>query len=244
MTSAGSTSPEWSLEWLEWDSAFWERRVARVLPPTPARSTPLSSDLLHDCDLAYLLVEAGETELIGSAEAQGFRVVDIRCEVALDAPGTSPTPPTTAIRPAADGELSDVAALAATSHLNTRFGSDSQLDRERVAHMYRLWIARDRERPGWALRVAARDGRVAGYVSHGPDGEGNGTLGLIAVHPEMRGIGIGRELLSSAVAAEHAAGRPTMRVVTQGASSAALAMYQAAGFKVARLSVWLHWHRP
>ena len=104
-------------------------------------------------------------------------------------------------------------------------------------------MVRDAARRDWSVVVAVSDDRVLGYATHGAHSDATGSVGLIAVDRTAQGLGVGSALLSAAVAAECQAGRGQMTVVTQGGSRPAMAMYQAAGFTVARLGLWLHWHR-
>jgi GNAT superfamily N-acetyltransferase len=228
------------IEQLPWDAEFWRRRVGRVRADPNADGL---SSALDDFDLVYLLCDPADIAGINAAEQIGFRIVDIRCEVRLDVPSLVPHPATVEMRPANDDDMEDVRSLAATAHLNTRFGNDITLPPDRVAAFYRRWIERDAQQDGWSVLVATSAGSLAGYVTHGPTDSGMGSIGLVAVDPELRGGGLGRQLITAAVQAEQANGTAVMHVVTQGGSRGAMQMYQRCGFSVDRLGVWLHWHR-
>lgn len=54
----------------------------------------------------------------------------------------------------------------------------------------------------------------------------------IAVHPDRQGQGIGRRLLAHAEALAHAAGMTELRLLTNGAFAANIALYQRIGFVI------------
>jgi ribosomal protein S18 acetylase RimI-like enzyme len=232
----------WTLSRVDWDSAFWGREVATARPGAAAPGLDAARLASSGFDLVYALCPTGRLAEVREAEDAGFRTVDLRCEVALR---TAPCARRAGVRivPADSGALVAAADLAGTIHTNTRFANDPGLDRELVAALYRKWIERDAAVPGWEVLVAADGGEVTGYVTHGPGADGSGTIGLIGVGGGARGRGIGGDLLAAAIAAESAAGRPQLRVVTHGGDAGSMAMYKAAGFTVESLHVWLHWHR-
>ena len=237
----------WSITRLDWDSTFWAREVGTARPDRDAEALDAGRLASSQLDLVYALCASGDLAEVRHAEAAGFRAVDLRCTVVGDA-HASRTALTARIGivvgVAAGADVAAAAALAATVHTNTRFANDPLLDRDRVAALYRRWIERDAEVPGWELLVARDRGEVSGYVTHGPAADGSGTIGLIGVGADARGRGLGRSLLAAAMTAEAEAGRRLLRVVTHGGDTASMAMYQAAGFTVESLQVWLHWHRP
>jgi len=238
---------QWRVEALEWDSEFWRRRVGRVSPDTdPDRGGKRVDGLentLDELDLAYLLWDADDVVGVQRSERAGFRMVDVRCEVSL-ALGHRTLSASSTIRPVETAvDLEAAAGLAAVAHRNTRFGQDPCLDPDRVGDLYRAWMVRDFERADWKVLLAIVENRVAGYITHGPITSMTGTIGLIAVDPNARGAGLGRQLLDAALIERSNEGSTTMKVVTQGGSQAAMRMYQSAGFAVEQLGIWMHWHR-
>jgi predicted N-acetyltransferase YhbS len=89
------------------------------------------------------------------------------------------------------------------------------------------------------LLVAERAGRVVGTVTFYPDAAGEelgwpaGWAGLraLGVEPRARGLGIGRALLEACLERARAAGAPVLCLHTAGFMTAAVAIYQAAGFR-------------
>ena len=89
------------------------------------------------------------------------------------------------------------------------------------------------------LLVAERGGRVVGTVTFYPDAAGEelgwpaGWAGLraLGVEPRARGLGIGLALLEACLERARAAGAPVLCLHTAEFMTAAVAIYQAAGFR-------------
>jgi ribosomal protein S18 acetylase RimI-like enzyme len=73
---------------------------------------------------------------------------------------------------------------------------------------------------------------------------GVGQIGLIAVDERCRRRGFGAALLQQAYLWFREQGASRVQVVTQGANSQALRVYQRAGFLVDTIQLWFHWWRP
>ena len=235
----------WSVSPLAWDSEFWGCRVGRLQASREVyEAASIDAAIGESFDFVYLLADAGRIDLIGSAEEAGFRTVDVRCEVSLITRGALlPTSTIAQVRSPTDSEFEDAVALAGGAHRGTRFGEDDFIAPRRVSDFYQTWMRRDHGLPDWTTLVALVNGDVAGYVTHGPRTRDVATIGLIAVHPNHRGRGVGSQLLGAAANQQCELGRPRMDAVTQGGSVAAMSMYRRAGFSIGHLGIWLHWHR-
>jgi ribosomal-protein-alanine N-acetyltransferase len=80
------------------------------------------------------------------------------------------------------------------------------------------------------LVVAAGDGGIIGYTLSTVD-RGSGTIGRVAVHPDLRGRGIGAALLGDAAAGLAAAGAGMITLCTQVHNHAALTLYEGIGMR-------------
>ena len=84
--------------------------------------------------------------------------------------------------------------------------------------------------PSVRFRVAQLDGRVVGYAVAGRAGR-RGYLQRVAVHPDQAGRGFGRALGSDALSWLATRGTHRAVVNTQEGNAAALALYEALGFR-------------
>jgi dTDP-4-amino-4,6-dideoxy-D-galactose acyltransferase len=188
-----------------------------------------------DLDCLYYLAPADEPAAAQAAESAGFRLMDVRVELAREIADE----PTSRVRPANDEDRAALRAIASTSHGATRFYADPRFEDARCDDLYDTWITRSLE--GWAQAVLVADdeGRPAGYVTCHLDDRA-GSIGLIAVDASERTRGLGVELARAAVGWCAGAGAERMTVVTQGRNVAALRTFQRAGFLVSSVGLWFH----
>jgi dTDP-4-amino-4,6-dideoxy-D-galactose acyltransferase len=229
---------------VDWDSEFFGRRIARIDPFLLVRAGMAAAQewcANGRIECAYLLADVTDQAAHDLAEAEGFRLVDVRLTLDSIVP-----PPLTrvpadrlVIRAAGSGDVDALKAIARESHRDTRFYADGNFDRTRCDELYERWIANSCA--GWAdhVLVAETEGVAAGYLTcHLTDGAGR--IGLVAVADSLRRRGAGLALIGAAGEwfAHHGAER--MSVVTQGRNAAALGLYQAAGMTVRGIQLWFH----
>jgi dTDP-4-amino-4,6-dideoxy-D-galactose acyltransferase len=224
---------------LEWDSAFFGVRIARVPEerPDPAGlAAAVASADADGVDCLYLLVDADHAAGLRAAAACGFRAVDVRLDFERAA-APAPAPPAPNVRRAAPDDFGALAPIARTVFTRSRFFADGRFDPERCAAMFELWVekALDGRLPGFVLVDDAR----RGFIVASADGEA-GRIDLVGVAPEARGAGLGPALVEGAVAELAARGARRVRVATQGGAIAAQRLYQRCGFRTVATGVWLH----
>jgi ribosomal protein S18 acetylase RimI-like enzyme len=90
------------------------------------------------------------------------------------------------------------------------------------------------------LIVAEHEGRLAGTVTFYPPGDREGRsawpeewagIRLVAVHPDSRGMGVGRALTEPCITRARAIGVPTVGLHTSSIMSIAMALYKRIGFE-------------
>lgn len=229
---------------LEFDSEFFGRRLARV---EPAALTAARIDDVRDwwrrerIDGVYLLVDVDDQGTQDAASGQQFRLVDLR--VTLEAPSASsaalPLADGARIRPAESADVEALKRIALQSHTQTRFYVDDHFDRARCDELYQLWIAKSCG--GWAdhVLVAEVGGRAVGYVTcHKRHDEGQ--IGLVGVDAASRGRGAGLGMMVEARRWFAEQGLDRVIVATQGRNAKALRLYQKADFSVTALQLWYH----
>jgi ribosomal protein S18 acetylase RimI-like enzyme len=101
---------------------------------------------------------------------------------------------------------------------------------------------------GWpqrgALRIAERDGRLAGSVALTVEEAGRGRLRWVLLEPAVRGMGLGRRMVSEAVAEADAAGLELVDLQTFTELRAAGHIYRSLGFEVVETRRFSGWGRP
>jgi len=232
-----------AIEPLAWDSAFFGFAIGRVRPEVEAGELGAA---LREADeeglrCLYLLAAADDHLLLQSAQRHGFLVRDVRVE--LERPVAGHASAMDGLREAQPGDRPRLAAIARESIRGTRFLADDGFPRERAHELYVEWLERGLE-PG-ASHGALTDEELVGFVTCGLDRHaGVGSIELIAVAPGARGKGVGGRLMAGAGALFAGASLETATVVTQGHNIAAQRLYQACGYRISSVKLWLHRWRP
>jgi dTDP-4-amino-4,6-dideoxy-D-galactose acyltransferase len=232
-----------SFQELAWDSDHFGLKIGRTTScsaDTPQRAADWA--LARDLDCVYLLADARDAETLRSAAVAGFRMVDIRVTLSADVARADDE---AGIRVAVAGDVPRLSRLAARSHRNSRFYADGKFPADRCDALFAVWMERsctDRDFAG-VVFVADVGGEPVAYITCAIT-LGVGGIGLIAVDESHRGRGLGGLLLKQAHAWFRGQGASRVQVVTQGANTTALRMYERAGFYVERVQLWFHWWRP
>ena len=237
-------------ELLPWDTEFFRCRIARVCGDTLKEEQALQIDdwsRSHRIRGLYFLSRADDPATIQTAEKHGFGLVDIRVtfeRVVMNSHDPArPDPPAGAsIRPVQPDDLPGLQAMARTGHRETLFFSDSHFPRQRVEDLYSTWITLESQgRAQTVLVVASATNQPLGYVScHLDLARREGPIGLAGVSPEVRGRGMGKNLVLAATDWFRAQGAHGVTVVTQGNNRAAQRLYQQCGFLNRDLQLWYH----
>jgi dTDP-4-amino-4,6-dideoxy-D-galactose acyltransferase len=226
---------------LEWDTNHFGFRIGRVQAGKLDPGDPDAIDAWCDAErirCLYLLAESADAATAKLAADRGFRFVDIRLTLAMAPPETALVFPS--IRPAREQDLPVLAAIARSSHTDSRFHFDGQFPPERCDGLYETWIRRSCQE-GYAdvVLVAVHDSRPAGYVTCSAKDD-CGQIGLIAVADQARGSGHGSNLIRAALQWFYEARVSRVKVVTQGRNVQAQRLYQRCGFLTSSVELWYH----
>src|SRR4051794_40885440 len=204
--------PTAACEILEWDSAFFGMRIARITEEWRGRRALIDAVTLADAsgvDCLYLLIDMANHAGLRAAAECDFRVVDVRVEYAGAA--SSRDSPSTTLRPAGDADLDVLVPLARGSFIQSRFFADGRFPRERCEALFQRWL--ERSMTGELADVVLVDAAQSGFVACTMSGPTNiGRIELIAVAPEARRAGIGRALVGGAVSELNTRGATEVRV--------------------------------
>ena len=139
------------------------------------------------------------------------------------------------IRPAAEHEIREIEAVSVAAYGEHRANVPHSVFNAYISDMRRL---ADYLHEAEVL-VAEIGGRIAGSVLFYADASAEG-LGLpqgwsgfrkLAVHPDMRGHGLGRRLTQACIAAARGRGAPTIGIHTASFMHPALRVYEQMGFR-------------
>jgi dTDP-4-amino-4,6-dideoxy-D-galactose acyltransferase len=215
---------------LDWDSEFWGLKVGGADGIEGLGQWAIENTV----GLMCVLIDSDRPEEAQQAEADGFRFMDVRVTLerrTISCGGGS--------RLARIEDLKPLKQIAHSAHRITRFYADPSLPDGRCDQLYEEWIRRSFA--GWAdlTLVAEREEKPVGYITVHLDGEAS-KIGLIAVHEDFRGRGVGTELLGSAINWAHSQKAKKMTVVTQGRNIPAQRLFQQGGFQTVETSLWFH----
>ncbi len=245
---------------LEWDSAFFGFRVARFYLPLPT-NVPGNAGAAADASwravfdaltrdkvrLAYWSTPVQGGEPTGDLEELGGRMVDLKTWFGMDlrqlpdtvAPGNMAVVPYDATMPVAD-----LVDLALQSGEYSRFAVDPLMPAGKFTALYTRWMLRSLARElADEVLVARVAGRLAGMVTLRRN-QDVGEIGLIGVHRDYRGGGVGTALVRSAQHWFVERGLRRATVVTQGANQAACRLYQRCGYRLEQQEYFFHFWLP
>jgi dTDP-4-amino-4,6-dideoxy-D-galactose acyltransferase len=232
---------------LEWDTAFFGFRVARV------RGDVLTEEMVRQIDAwcrqagvrcLYFLARADDANTTRLAEDDDFRLVDIRMTYRFTGAvqGTKgPANRGAVVRHACPEDIHSLQSIARESYYYTRFYFDANFPRRLCRLLYETWIKRSCEGYADAVLVAELDGVSVGYLScHLGDEPHSGRIGLVGVSSQARGQGVGQALVFSALEWFLKREVQEVLVVTQGRNRAAQRLYQRCGFLTQTVQLWYH----
>jgi ribosomal protein S18 acetylase RimI-like enzyme len=237
-------------ELLPWDTEFFHCRIARVCSDTLKEEQAVQIDdwsRNHRIRGLYFLSRADDPATIQTAEKHGFGLVDIRVtfeRVVMNSQEATPSalPAGISIRSVQPDDLPGLQAMARTGHGGTRFFRDSHFPRQRAEDLYSTWITLEAQGRAQIVLVAASvANQPVGYVScHLNPARREGQIGLVGVSPEVRGKGIGKNLVLAAIDWFRTQEAHDVTVVTQGNNRAAQRLYQQCSFLSRDLQLWYH----
>lgn len=244
-------------ELLTWDTEFFGCRIAKVRSTRLDEAAASSIDAWcqqHGIECLYLLADLDDPTTLEVASGHGYTMVDVRMTLHLDAPFHAATGNEDGswTRMVADPDRDRLRDIAAGSFADSRFYFDRGFPKARCDALYDTWLSRDVDAAfddpkRHAVVVAETDGQVAGFVTCELVGStvdasqpAAGTIGLVGVHRDARGRGVGRAVLDGALSWLDERGAATVSVVTQGRNVGAQRLYQQRGFRTDSVQAWFH----
>jgi dTDP-4-amino-4,6-dideoxy-D-galactose acyltransferase len=230
---------------LEWDTGFFGRQIARVVP-SRLRRTMLDqvmawcADQRIDC--LYFLADSDDIETVSLVEEHKFRFVDIRLTMErsfTEAEALFPDISPNSIRPCKPEDIPALRTIASTSYQASRFYYDPYFSTEQCRKLYETWIERSCHDYADTVLVATDGNQPLGFITcHLKPGQGE--IGLVGVNSATHGQGIGRALVSAALHWFFERDTTLVTVVTQGRNIGAQRLYQHSGFVTQSVKLWYH----
>lgn len=239
-------------QFLEWDTEFFGRRIARVNGNQLTPEFVQAIDewcVAHNIDCLYFLADSQHHETARLAERDGYRFVDIRLTFQRKIRASVPQPPEygtrplvmIGMRPSRPDDIGDLEAIARTAYTDSRYYADSCFTQEQCEALYMQWIRKSCENYADIVWVADADYVPVGYIScHMSQDKMQGQIGLIGVASTAQGRGVGRLLVDRAVAWFVEQGAEEVIVATQGRNLNAQRLYQRTGFVTYSMQLWYH----
>jgi dTDP-4-amino-4,6-dideoxy-D-galactose acyltransferase len=233
------------VRFLPWDSDFFGKRIARVIPTT---LNQVDLDMIdawgkeNRIDCVYFLSESvGGAELTPVQKA-GFRLMDLRVTFILHLNKTSDRAASdfSAIFPANLTDIPMLRDIAAQNHRDSRFYSDINFNRAISDALYATWIEKAVRDPKQKVFVYRQQGEPIGYVTYSIHESKYAEIGLVGISPTCQGKGIGFQLIEFSLQQMENDQLCHVTVVTQGKNVAALNLYEKTGFRILKIESWFH----
>ncbi|OGV42668.1 MAG: hypothetical protein A2X46_05215 [Lentisphaerae bacterium GWF2_57_35] len=229
---------------LSWDSTFFGCKIAQV--HAVLRTNEEVRSIIDWCqhrevECLYYRCPVAALDSLREVPKHGFQICDIRMTYHHDLRsrldnGQKPC----LMRPAVEGDLHALKALAKCSHHNTRFFKDGNFSHSLCEHFYEVWIEQCFHSPQGYVWIAEESGVLNGYVACSVDSDFKGHIDLIAVDSKVRCRGIGNQLILRALHYFGTKNAAYAAVVTQADNLAAQRLYQRNGFVLASVELWFH----
>jgi len=228
--------------YLEWDSNFFNLRIARLNlarldEQTVAEALQWCNSNRIDC--LYFLADAGHATTPTLAEKNGFHLTDIRITFEKPIAQGETLPPQDTIRFAREEDLPALRGIARNTHHDTRFYFDGHFDRAKCDQLYETWIENSFRGFAQAILAADVDNAPAAYLTCHLKGC-ESQIGLLGVSAQCQGRGLGTKLVQQFLIWSREQNAKRATVGTQGRNLAAQRLYQRNGFVASSLQLWYH----
>lgn len=219
------------IQFLEWDSAFFEKKIGRFecdLLTMDQLNTLYKEKSTQNFDLVYLFTNNVEKESDTHLKKAGIHVIDQKVTYAIDGEFQFNTE-SDIIEPYQGILTKDLLDLALLSGHESRFKKDPLLNRKFNA-LYTQWIEKSLAgQLADRVFVAKNDKAIVGFVTVTKNNT-EGQINLIAVNPSIHGQGIARLLIQAAHNWYSKNKLTKATVVTQLTNTGACRLYEKMGY--------------
>lgn len=235
-------------KFLEWDTAFFGYRIARVTSQIMTQDTAEQIDDWcgeNAIDCIYFLAESQHVGTTQIAENFGYHQVDIRMVYEINLVDKSLTytlPENFELNMATQSDIKDILPIVNNAFIYSRFYYDPNFTKEQSNNLYRTWVIRSvTENYADAVFVVKKDNRTQAFITCNlHENKKTGIIGLVGVADFAQGQGLGFQIIYAALSFFQKKGMKNVEVVTQGRNIAANRLYQKCGFRTSDMFLWYH----
>ncbi|MFC7356875.1 GNAT family N-acetyltransferase [Jejudonia soesokkakensis] len=224
------------IEPLHWDSTFFDIRVGKIASSKEAFQIPEEIPF----DLLYL---ESKNEFVPTLK--NFTSTLTQAKVLFEKQLVTPTNEVKAIYSFSelDIPIQSLYPLAYESGAFSRFKLDPNFSRKQFKRLYKAWVAASCTGTfAHDVLMYLIEEKAAGFVAYSIS-EKNGTIGLIGVHPEYQGKGIGSNLLQAVENELVQLGCSTLSIPTQVSNKKACSFYKKMGYSEKEITFITHYWR-
>ena len=190
-------------------------------------------------------VNLSDLKTIQALEGMGAILTDVLLTYRFDLANRRPSVylPKSRIGPVKEDEADELAHIGSGVFTIDRFHSDPYLSTSKSNELYSKWVLNSVKGLADAVLVARDGDQVAGFITCkieqlGPSYK-SGIIDLVGVAPSFAGLGIGRDLVQSAL--KWFSGKvPSVYVGTQAANTRGVRLYEGSRFTHACSEATLH----
>lgn len=231
---------------LEWDSGMFGFPVARLLTTGDRNMWATALETARRSGVRLVYGQTPDEEMVRAAEKMGGILVSERLTYWRDLPtqladlSLRVDLPVNVERWSDDTPTHELLRLGRDAGRFSRFRVDSGVSEEVFGRIYEAWVTNSVTGHIAEEVMVTRDASMlTGLVTVGVR-NGRAEIGLLSVHEEARGRGVGRALVHAALewAVHRRFGKA--QVVTQRANVAACRLYESSGYTIERAEHVLH----
>lgn len=230
-----------SVKLLDWDSNFFNLKIAEVISSNISECEKFLSDInWHIYDLIYIIIP-NDTSEIKSHSLGGPIDIKYTFSLNLDHNRSYYIDKNIKIISKPSEKLLD---LAFQSGHESRFKLDKNFKEGEFERFYTIWIVNSFNgiMANYVLGYY-EDHKLLGFISL-KFKEDKGEIGLFAVDSNIRNKGIGTKLMQGAIAISHLYNKSTLNVATQKENKTACNFYKKMGFTLKKVETIYHkWNK-
>lgn len=236
------------VEKLEWDSQFFGFNVAYLSCMHLTQNIMSKVQKFVDREnvrLVEYLCNCHNAESVKLAEKYGFHFVDIRLvfrqQVLPEHQNLIALPDGYSQRVAHESDIPALTPIARNSYVDSRYFFDNHFPEERCQQFYEDWLRKSvRSQFDDVVFTICHNDQPIAFISAKKQSPTLGKIGLVGVHEDYQGKGIGRILISQFLKWAHSETLECVDVVTQGRNYSAQKLYQNMGFRTKLVQLWYH----